>query len=152
MAPELVRLRELTAINGGPMRCHAAVLALLVLACGGTGPDDLDIDVQFTQIFVNPQPPSFLSEAGQLVIGGSIDLNEGCYDFAGSLGEVADTLVVRLRATREGSHCSVEPALFGYTLTITGLEPGDQPLHLVYDRVGPPSLVEVVFRGAVEIR
>ena len=134
------------------MRCHTAVLALLVLACGGTDPDDLDLDVQFTQIFVNPLPPSFRSEPGQLIIAGNIDLDEGCYDFAGSLDEVADTLVVRLRATPQGSHCSSEPALFGYTLTITGLEEGVQPLRLVYDKVGPPSLVEVVFRGAVEIR
>ena len=137
------------------MRYHAAVLALLVVACGSSGPDDVGIDVQVTQIFgnphPNPQPPSFRSEAGQLIIAGSIDLNDACYDFAGSLEEVADTLVVRLRATRQDSQCSFEPALFSYTLTITGLERGVQPLRLVHDRVGPPSLVEVVFRGAVEI-
>ena len=133
------------------MRYRATALALLILACNGSGPNELGMDVNVTPNFGNPQPPSFRAEATQLTIAGTIDLNESCYDFTGSLEEVADTLVVRLRATRQSRPCPQEGARFNYTLTITGLKPGVQPLRLVYDRVGPPTFVEVVFRGAVEI-
>ena len=40
---------------------------------------------------------------------------------------------------------------FNYTLTIAGVEPGVQPLRLVYDRVGPPTFAEVAFEGAVVV-
>ena len=133
------------------MRYCATVLASLILACDGSEPNELGMDVNATRTFGNPQPPSFLAEAPQLTITGTIDLNEPCYDFDGSLEEVGDTLVVRLRATRQSRPCPQELALFNYTLTITGLKPGVQPLRLVYDRVGPPTFVEVIFRGAVDI-
>jgi hypothetical protein len=133
------------------MRYRATALALLILACDGSEPNELGIDVSAVRTFGNPQPPSFLAEAPQLTIAGTIDLNEPCYDFTGSLEEVVDTLVVRLRATRQSGPCPQEPSRFDYTLTITGLRPGVQPLRLVHDRVGPPTFVEVVFRGAVDI-
>jgi len=107
--------------------------------------------VSATRTFGNPLPPSFRVEATQLTIAGTIDLNEPCYDFAASLDEAADTLVVRLHATRQNRPCPQELARFDYRLIITGLKAGVQPLRLVYDRVGPPTFVEVAFDGAVDI-
>jgi hypothetical protein len=107
--------------------------------------------VSATRTFGNPFPPSFRVEATQLTIAGTIDLNEPCYDFAASLDHAADTLVVRLRATRQNRPCPQELARFDYTLIITGLKSGIQPLRLVYDRVGPPTFVEIAFDGAVDI-
>jgi hypothetical protein len=133
------------------MRYCTALLALFLLACDGSGPSELAVTASATRTFGVPLPPLFRVEATQLIIAGTIDLNEPCYEFAASLGEAADTLVVRLRATRQNRPCHQELARFNYTLTITGLKPGVQPLRLVYDRVGPPTFVEVAFEGAVDI-
>lgn len=135
------------------MRYSATVLALLIMACDGTGPSDLAITVGATRTFGGPLPPSFRVEGTQLIIAGTIDVNEPCYDFAGSLEEgAADTLVVRLRATRQNRPCPQVLARFNYTLTVLGLKAGVQALQLVYDRVGPPTFVEVAFEGAVDLR
>ena len=135
------------------MRCTAVVVALFVLACDGSDPSqDLTIATSVTRTSGLPSPPVFRAAAPQLVIQGTIDLNEPCYEFAGSLDEAGDTLVALLHATRQSGPCPQEPARFDYTLTIIGLEPGVQPLRLVYDRVGPPTFVEVAFEGAVEVK
>jgi hypothetical protein len=133
------------------MRYGAMLLALLVLACDGSGPSEPTIAVSAKRTWGLPAPPTFRAQAPQLIIAGTIDLNEPCYEFAGSVDEARDTVVVRLHARRRNQHCPQELARFNYTLTIVGLEPGVQPLRLVYDRVGPPTFVEVAFEGAVVV-
>ena len=133
------------------MRYCAVLLAWFALACDGSGPSEPTIAVSAERTWGLPVPPSFRAQASQLIIAGTIDLNEPCYEFAGSLRESRDTLEVRLRASRQNRPCPQELARFSYTLTIVDLKPGVQPLRLVYDRMGPPTFVEVVFEGAVVI-
>ena len=134
------------------MRHSAALLAILGLACDGSGPSELSLDVSATRTFGEPLPPAFLAEAPQLTITGTIQLDVPCYDFGGALEQSADTLVVRLRATRQPGTCPQEQARFNYRLLVTGLSPGVQPLRLMYDRVGPPTASQVAFEGAVEVQ
>ena len=128
-------------------------LAVLAQGCrDGTGPDSLTVDVTAERTFGLPVPLSFVSQASQLTLAGTIDVNEPCYDFNGSLVTLRDTLVVRLHADRREGHCMQELARYSYTLTISGLRAGPQPLRLLYDYKGNPTFVAVAFEGAVEIQ
>jgi hypothetical protein len=128
------------------------LLSVLAQGCDGTGPDPLTVDVRAERSFGLPVPLSFVSRAPRLTLAGTIDVNEPCYDFDASLTTLRDMLVVRLRAERRPTPCTLDPARYSYTLTIDGLEPGTQALRVVYDRRGPPTYTEVAFDGAVEIR
>ena len=126
--------------------------AILAAACGdGPGPSELSIALNTERTRGLPIPLSFIGQVPVLTISGTIDVNEPCYNFSASLGGARDTLIVWLRADRRDGHCPQELARFKYTLTISGLDVGVQPLRLMYDRRGYPTFTEVAFQGAVDI-
>jgi hypothetical protein len=131
------------------------MLALIILATGcgdGSGPNRPTIELSTARMWGLPVPLSFVAQAPELIVSGTIDVNEPCYDFSASLGGVRDTLIAWLRAVRRDGHCPQELARFSYTLTISGLEHGVQPLRVMYDYRGPPTFVQVAFEGAVDIQ
>jgi hypothetical protein len=135
------------------MRLGLLFLVTLAAGCdGGSGPSRLTVELSTTPTQGLPVPLSFNARAPQLTIAGTIDVNEPCYDFGASLETVRDTLLVRLRAERRDTPCIQEGARFAYTLTISGLERGVQPLRVLYDYRGPPTFVQVAFEGAVDIQ
>lgn len=130
-------------------------LALIILATGcgdSSGPSRPTIELSTAQTWGLPMPLSLVAQAPDLIVSGTIDVNEPCYDFSASLGAVRDTLIAWLRADRRDGHCPQELARFAYTLTISGLEHGVQPLRVVYDYRGPPTFVQVAFEGAIDIQ
>jgi hypothetical protein len=135
------------------MRSLMLLLALGAIGCSdGSGPSRPTVELSAARTWGLPVPLSFIARAPQLAIAGTIDVNEPCYDFTASLEGARETLVVRLLAARRENHCPQELARFAYTVTITGLKRGVQPLRIVYDRKGPPTFVEVAFEGAVDIQ
>ena len=135
------------------MRLPMLVLVVLAAGCDdGTAPSRPTTELTIAPTPGLPMPLTFIGRAPELTISGTIDVNEPCYDFSASLGEARNTLVVRLRADRGDGYCPQEPARFAYTLTISGLERGVQPLRVVYDYRGPPTFVQLAFEGAVDIQ
>ena len=135
------------------MRVLLLALALGAASCGGvSGPSGPTIDLTTSRSWGLPMPLTIVGDSRELTISGTIDVNDPCYDFRPFFGQAHDTLVVWIEADRRESHCPQELARFAYTYTISGLARGVQPLRVVYERLGPPTFVEVAFEGAVDIQ
>lgn len=133
-------------------RMFLVLLAAIAAGCDGHGPSRLNVELSTQPTNGLPVPVSFTAQAPLLTIAGTIDVNEPCYDFSAALSQARDTLLVRLRADRRNTPCQQVGARFAYTLRISGVERGVQPLRLVYDYNGPPTFVLTAFEGAVEIQ